>query len=137
MASDMLNQMVCGEDDDKPFVMEYLVRPRTRPCPPDMLNGDVQVATSACLRCGKVCKGDVVMTEAQEVGEVLEFVACSSDDSIWLLLHMWHRLSPIAFSCAKPSLRALPANSVWGALAYRRSGDSVRVVLPRQTAIFA
>ena len=139
LTRDMLAVMVHRFGKAELFVEEYLVSPRRvlrkqlREVAGEL---DCFSATKAMLRCGTVCKSDIIMLSDARVAVVDGFFAAGNgvDAPILCIVRPHTCLGPDLWQPSNQPAVAVPSADVLEALAFFLEGDAIRVLPPQVAA---
>ena len=139
LTRDMLAVMVHRFGKAELFVEEYLVSPRRvlrkqlREVAGEL---DCFSATKAMLRCGTVCKSDIIMLSDARVAVVDGFFAAGNgvDAPILCIVRPHTCLGPDLWQPSNQPAVAVPSADILEALAFFLEGDAIRVLPPQVAA---
>ena len=121
------------------FTPEHLVKPTAMSA--SLLHSvgladELQTSFRADLKCGTVCKGDIVTMSNRAVGEVLAFVAVGdgNDAKIVCLLQPYSDMGSNRYKPAATQPIVVHSSDIVEALTYCDVGDSLHALPPKMSA---
>jgi hypothetical protein len=132
LVRDMLNAQVTSASEESLFAPDALLSPSPARGP---AANDWCCATRARLACGAIQSGDLVFTEARQVGEVDVCLSRVEDESVWIFIKTLKPLGSWRYQVPGGALACWAAGQVLEPLIWRSGADGEVLVLPPKCSV--